>query len=1385
MRLITRLILLLLVSYWPLVSGLEPVMHFRHLHTQLSQVSVTDISQDSQGFIWLGTKDGLNRFDGHQVRTYLQQPQSDGAVGNLIKDLLTTSSGELIAISSAGPLTYSAKTDSFTYIETLEDHQNRQHVTSVTEDGRGNLWFATNVGKVLLLNQETKTLSEFPVNDESGIVHINQVIVGNEHTIWLASRTGLWVLDDSEENFQLVSGWAAGDKEKDRHPVESIALYRSNILIATYEGLYSHNVKRNESERVFSEALYPQVKDERVRSITVTEKNQVLLSTFDGLIELDFPSRQISKTGFLKNSQYHLPDSTVNFSYVDAQGILWVGTDRAGASFTQFNEQMVEHYIADNNLPECLSGNAIYSLTRDANDNLWVAVWGKGLHKINLKTQHCEVFDRHTLPLVNQALKSIVSMQQGSDHEWWFGTAGLGLLHFDGVKFNLFANANLPEDGLLNLDVFSIEKEGESLWLGTQGGLAKFDMRSHKFTHFSKLMIAGSERIPQIFNLLKQPNSPYLWIGTQHGLTRLNTHTGKVDLEKIPKALLEITSPIYRFYYTDSSHLLIGTGGDGLYDYNQDNVQHYTQQQGLPNNTVYAIEQDYLQNIWASTNQGVFNLSLNSQLITNYSVEQGLQANEFSTTSTVNLLKNKIYFAGLNGFNVITSKPEERALLSYSPVITEFFIDNSIVNTQEVSRYTQGLSIGLSNNIELSYLDKFVGFEFSALNYLSGNNTRYRYKLSGYHEQWLETPRGSRTASFSNLPSGSFQLIINATDASGQWSNKVTSITLNVAPPWWLSFWAKIAYILLIVVTPLVIFRYRSRSLLKRAADLEVAVRLRTKELAVQKSIVEKLLQQKNNEFINISHEFRTPLTLILGPVKRLLTHVSEEQKTSLKLIQTNAERLLKLVDELLEIEKLKVNKALPKQFYLLDGIVEDIVYAYEYAAQSAGLVFRSHVETGICVNVLHDSIEKIISNLLSNAIKYNREGGSIDLSITASGDVLNIQVSDTGIGMPKEILNRVFEKFKRAENGSLIAQGSGVGLSVVQEIVNAHGGTVKLQSKLGEGTKFSLSIPCVIENKQKQTWSNLSEASNLQRSPDEQHHSKSEVFSLGEDLNPERQVVGESFQFDTSTLDDDSPVVLVIEDDPGMRYYIAQVIGEQFQCVTATNGEEGIKIAKNLVPDIIVSDVMMPGLSGHQVCKTLKSEETTSHIPVLMLTARVDKDSRIQSWELLADEYLTKPFDDDEIIVRIKSLLNLRAKLQSYYTKAAFSPALQVSDSTIESSTDSSIDEASAVSERDSQFIEKIKSLLAESFSDDKLNVDWLAQQLFMSDRQLRRKLKALMGITPNELIKQFRIEKAMVMLRNGEKPSVVSFEVGFSSHSYFSQEFKKYTGKSPGDYV
>jgi signal transduction histidine kinase/DNA-binding response OmpR family regulator len=670
-------------------------------------------------------------------------------------------------------------------------------------------------------------------------------------------------------------------------------------------------------------------------------------------------------------------------------------------------------------------------------------------------------------------------------------------------------------------------------------------------------------------------------------------------------------------------------------------------------------------------------------------------------------------------------------------------------------------AIDQTDHIGLAYHQNVFAFGFSALEFLSPQRIRYGFMLEGYDTDWNIVSANRRYANYTNIDPGEYTFSIKATNKDGIWSNQKTSIKITIASPWWLSTAAVVSYLLAVITVIYLFIAFRTRLLTNRANKLELSVQQRTEEVAAQKQKVEQLLAQKHDEFATVSHEFRTPLTLILGPLSQLLaSSKSQRDIERLNIVQRNGYRLLRMVDQLLNLETVKVTLVNQKATQDTGKIIRLLSAAFIDLAKQKDIVLNFEHIIDIQFKLVPDALEKIVLNLLSNALKYTKPNGTVTiLTQRTRANELNIKVVDNGIGIPPEQIQNVFERYQRVldENSEQVT-GAGIGLALVKSLVEVHQGRVELSSTLGKGTTIDVFLPITAET---------------DLPPKETNGNKEvvamELMSIAGQLSPSSsKKINLEQVFQTG-----NPSVLVIEDNSDMRSYIEQSLCDDFQVTCANDGQQGVELATSMVPDLIISDIMMPKKDGYQVTHELRSHPVTSHIPIILLTAKGDRDSRLKGWHQKADEYLTKPFDVVELKLRLHSLLEIRNIVKKRFAQTVFE--VPASAQTCNNSPQEN---------QQQNFVDQLNKTLEALYTQTDVSIADFADKMAVSERQLYRKLKSTLDITPLEYIRRFRLEKAKQLLQQGKSVSFVTFEVGFSTQSYFGKCFKAQFGQSPGDY-
>jgi signal transduction histidine kinase/DNA-binding response OmpR family regulator len=755
-------------------------------------------------------------------------------------------------------------------------------------------------------------------------------------------------------------------------------------------------------------------------------------------------------------------------------------------------------------------------------------------------------------------------------------------------------------------------------------------------------------------------------------------------------------------------------------------IKSFTAENGIPDSPIVGILGDHNGFLWLSTEDGVARFDPGSETTISFDVLDGLQGNKFSTGSHYEAHDGRMYFGGTNGLTAFFPDQVNIDARDRTPpiVLTNFLLANVPVSLQsEDPDSPLERQVNNTELIELRSDEAMFSIEFVELSYEPADAISYAYRLSGINADWIFTNQSNRRATYSGLPPGDYGFQVARVGDSGILADEAATVRLILHPPLWQTWWAYTLYVAAAILAIALLVRTRTVSLMKRARYL-------------------------------ISHEFRTPLTLILGPVERLLKVQSNADVASrLRVVKENGQRLLRLVDQLLNLSRLSAAEPVTHSPQPLGGIASSIVESFQPLASERGLRLELEEHNNLWVRCAPDSLEKILLNLISNAIKYTPQGGHVSVSIVADeDDVVRLSVSDTGIGISPDEHDAVFDRFYRARgNGGEANPGAGLGLALVKELAEAAGGSVELTSQLVQGTTVAVLLPRHHVGPEEQPAPGPAEVS---------QYVELELAS-SKQAPPVAAI-------DRPDGADGRPSILIIEDNADMQDYIAELLVGTYDVEAVADGESGIRIAVEQVPDVVICDVMLPSIDGFEVSKALKSDDATSHVPIVMLTGRGDHDSRLKGLRQHVDDYLTKPFDDEELMLRIENLLSAKERFKQRYSRLSYDD----------------IELAGDPRPRENRFLGKLQTIVEANYSDHEFRVEQLASAMAMSDRQLQRKLNALANRSPSEYLRRYRLTKAKNMLREGMQVGLIAEAVGFSSQAYFSICFRRAFGCTPTEF-
>ena len=791
---------------------------------------------------------------------------------------------------------------------------------------------------------------------------------------------------------------------------------------------------------------------------------------------------------------------------------------------------------------------------------------------------------------------------------------------------------------------------------------------------------------------------------------------------------------------------------------------HLTSKDGLPNDVVYGVLADNAGNIWGSTNNGIFCLFANTtnessnRVFRNFSKAYGLQNDEFNTGAYAKLPNGDLAFGGVNGLNIFNPKKILADRFTPNIFITNIMINNSPVVAGDGSGILP-YNIEGTKSIALNYLQDILTLEFSSLDFTAPGHNRYRYQLLGIDKNWVESDT-RRTATYLHLPSGKYTFKVQGSNSQGIWSDQMAILKITVLPPWWLTWWAYSIYALLLALGIAGYIRFSvNRARLKAQLNFEQLEAKRMKELDTIKTQL----------YTNITHEFRTPLTVILGMAQHIMNRPEENSTNSMNMIIRNGQSLLNLVNEMLDLSKLEMGKmSLQRVNSDIINFLRYVVESFHSLAESSekGLHFLTDIDS---LHVAYDpeKVRQVVTNLLANALKFTPEKGNIYFSVSKETVLhqepmlsLVIKVKDTGIGIPEDQLQNIFHRFYQLDNShTRKAAGTGIGLALTKELVKLMQGEIIAKSPppgASKGSEFTVILPMMEVPVLEETVA---------------------IPVVEETYQPKIKDAIHGILTANDKQNKGKPWILLIEDNADVAAYTASCLTD-CQLVFGKDGREGFELATEIIPDLIITDVMMPFVDGFQLCHQLRNHENTSHIPIIMLTAKADIDSKIEGLQQGADVYLQKPFHREELLVRIKNLMDLRKNLQQYYLKKS-----GLNNYTLPSVI---IPETKAVENKaEDVFVRKIREVIEANLTDANFTVEQLCKLLFISHSQLHRKLEATTSFSPNKFIRLIRLKKAKELLLNPSNSiATIAYDCGYNDPGYFARVFKQDYGLTPKEW-
>ena len=1369
------LIILFFYILFPLILKAQSGLYYFEKYSVqegLSQSTIYSIYQDSRGFLWFGTSDGLNRYDGYKFHVYRHNPYDSLSLSsNRIYSIQEDEQGNLWLGTNGGGLNKffreKEKFISYQHNPNIKTSLSSNKILKIYFDGNGILWVGTEGGGLNKFDRNKEIFTRYLHNPEIKTSLSDNVVRAiyedKSRDLWIGTANGLNKFVKGKEEFSVF-------KSNNTNPSgisdnEILSIYEDSynqLWIGTGNGgLNVYNSKRQEFQHFMFNSKDPySINSNRIFAIEEDKSGTLWIGSMGGgLNRFNRDTKRFDYFTSNSDDPTSLSNNNIFSVYCDKSGVLWIGTYNGGLNKLDQSKQRFKHFLSSPENPDGLSSNAIYSFYEDIDGYIWIGT-GSGLNRYDRTTGKFSKYVHNPYDKNSLSNNEIIVVYGDKSSDLWIGTYGGGMDRYDKGSNSFFHYKNDAKNVncLSSNRVFTIYQDTDGyIWIGTDGGgLNCFDKKKNEFinfkNNFNDTTGLNSDKIYTIY----EDKFATLWIGTDGG--GLN----KYDKEKSrfyhflhnPKDTESISNnSVFSIYEDNSGNLWLGTYGGGLnkFDRKKSKFKNYRKSEGLPNEVVYGILEDGEGNLWLSTNKGLVVFDPHTENFRSYDVRDGIQSNEFNQGAYLKTKDGSMLFGGINGFNFFQPDSLKKNSTIPNVVITDFQLFNksiSVYGINSESRKILSSSISETHELNLTYEDNVISFEFSALDYQTPSKNHYAYYMEGFDKEWNYTDANRRFVTYTNLDPGEYTFKVKGSNNDGVWNEAGTSLKIIINPPWWSTWWAYSLYGVVLLLILLFMRQYDlRRQRLRHQLELEHE---HSKKL-------EEIDQMKSRFFTNISHEFRTPLTLILGPAEKIISEMKDtDTGRKAGLIKRNANRLLDLINQLLDLSKLEAGKLkLEASLSNLSSFVKGIAISFESLAEKKDITLDIQIEKQYIEAYFDkDKMQKILTNILANAFKFTMEGGRVELNLTVSNyNSVIISVRDTGIGISAQDVPKIFDRFYQSDSSSTRESwGTGVGLALTKELVELHGGEIYVNSKEGEGTEVVVEFPLGRE-----------------------HLKEGEIVQSDEKVIEEKEIPVSDFipdkidELDSENVKFNKNLVLIVEDNRDVREFIKDSLQSEFDTIEALNGEQGLKRAEKYIPDLIVSDIMMPKMDGYEMMQKIKQDEKTSHIPVILLTAKSDKDSKLEGLGLGADDYLTKPFDAKELQARIKNLIETRRLLQQKFSDETFKQKIKGKP---------------GLNPLDEKFINKILEVIEVHLSEDEFSIEEISEEAGMSRAQIYRKLKALTGKSPSLFLRNIRLNKAKEMIHRKELSiSEISYQVGFSSPAYFSRCFKEEFGYAPSE--
>ena len=1333
-------LLIILFSLWGcLMSQLQAAdehYYFRNLSIQngLSQNTVNAILQDRKGFMWFGTKDGLNRYDGLSFRKFKHDTIHTRGLGNsFVTSLYEDVEGSIWVGTDVGLYIYYPEKDCFVHFTQLSEENTKieRAVSMISGDGKGHVWIAAESQGLFCYDLQKQRLRNYNLKDFPFIsTNVKCLSFDNSGTIWIGFYgNGLFYSKDKLKTLQPYLS-----------PVDGKDVFHDDVVTkitaGDYNCLYISSIKNGVQELNLTSGklrnlLLTDENGESVycRDLLVSSDNELWIGTESGVYIYDLRTDKYVHLHSSEYDSYSLSDNAIYALCKDREGGIWIGSYFGGVNYYPRSYTYFEKYYPKGT-ENSLHGKRVREFCQDNRGVLWIGTEDGGLNRFDPKTKNFSFF------APSAGFTNIQGMCMVGE-QLWVGTFSKGLKVVDthtGTILKSYQKSDSPRS-LIDNSIFAICRTVTGdIFLGTMFGLLQYNARTDDFDRIQEL------NGKFVYDIMED-SSGNLWLATYaHGAYCYNVNEKRwknyVHDEKNEKSLPY--NKVLSIFEDSRRQVWLTTQGGGFCRFHSEgeSFTSYGVRNGLPNDVVYQIVEDKDGMFWLTTNNGLVCFHPDTEKTKVYTTANGLLGDQFNYRSGYEDGHGTIYLGSIDGFIAFNPKTFSDNKYLPSAVITDFMLFNKEV-------YAGGWpsplekSITFSDKVTLRAEQNSFSFRIAALGYQAPKMNKLQYKLDGFDEGWL--PMGeSPVVTYSNLRYGSYEFRVKASNSDGVWNEDEVSLSIHILPPFYLSIWAYCVYIILFIASSAyTVWYFRQRSAKKHSRQIEKFEQEKEREI----------YHAKIDFFTNVAHEIRTPLTLIKGPLENIILkkEVDQETREDLNIMKQNTERLLSLTNQLLDFRKTE-SQGFRLNFTEcnITDILKETYVRFSSLAKQKGLDFNLQVpENDFYAHVNQEAFIKIISNLLNNAVKYADSYVHVFLSmeVLAEKQVFCIRTVNDGVIIPNAMKEEIFKPFVRfnEEEDGKVTTGTGIGLALSRSLAELHQGSL-FMDKDEQVNSFCLTLPVVQDTT---------------------------ITLVSEPMGDVAQIV----ETRTEPLEkkDNRPVILVVEDNPSMLLFVVRQLSHEYTVLTATNGKEALQVLDGNFVNLIVSDVVMPLMDGFELCKTVKSELDYSHIPIILLTAKTNIQSKIEGLELGADAYIEKPFSVEYLYACISNLLSNREMLRQTFAKSPF-----VAVNTM------------ALTKADEDFIKKLNEVILANLHNPDFNMDDMADGLNVSRSNFYRKIKGVLDLTPNEYLRLERLKRAAQLLKEGEnRVNEICYMVGFNSPSYFSKCFLKQFGVLPKDFV